>query len=54
MTNDSSIEETFKELEKYEKVTGAKINIDKTEGQFIGKWRNRHDKLLTASGEMVK
>ena len=44
VTNDSSIKETFKELEKYEKATGAKINIEKTEGLFIGKWRNRHDK----------
>ena len=44
MTNYSSLKETFKELEKYEKATGAKINIEKTEGLFIGKWRNRHDK----------
>ena len=44
MTNDSSVKETFKELEKYEKATGAKINIEKTEGLFIGKWRNQHDK----------
>ena len=44
MTNDSSVKEAFKELEKYEKATGAKINIEKTEGLFIGKWRNRHDK----------
>ena len=44
MTNDSSVKETFKELEKYEKVTGAKIYREKTEGLFIGKWSNRHDK----------
>ena len=44
MTNDSLVKETFKELEKYEKATGAKISIEKTEGLFIGKWRNRHDK----------
>ena len=31
VTNDSSVKETFKELEKYEKATGAKINIEKTE-----------------------
>ena len=44
VTNDSSVKETFKEPEKYEKATGAKINIEKTEGLFIEKWRNRHDK----------
>ena len=44
MTNDSSVKETFKELEKYEKAISAKINIEKTEGLFTGKWRNRHDK----------
>ena len=46
VTNDSSVKETFKELEKYEKATSAKINIEKTEELFIGKWRNRHDKLF--------
>ena len=40
LTNDSSVKETFKELEKCEKATGAKINIEKAEGLFIGKWRN--------------
>ena len=44
MTHNSSVKETFKELEKYEKATGAEINIEKTEELFIGKWRNRHDK----------
>ena len=44
VTNDSSVKETFKELEMYEKATGAKINIEKTEGLSIGKWRNGHDK----------
>ena len=28
----------------YEEVTGAKISIGKTEGLFMGKWKNRHDK----------
>ena len=37
VTNDSSVKETFKELEKYEKATGAKINMEKTEEWFIGK-----------------
>ena len=44
VTNDSSVKETFNELEKYEKATGAKIDIEKTDGLFVGKWRNRHDK----------
>ena len=42
--NNSSITEVFKQLKLYEKATGAKINIGKTEGLFMGKWKNRHDK----------
>ena len=42
-SNNSSINEVFKQLRLYEEVTGAKINIGETEGLFIGKWKNRRD-----------
>ena len=44
VSNNSSINEVFKQLRLYEEATGAKINISKTEGLFMGKWKNRHDK----------
>ena len=34
----------FNILAKFEKATNAKINADKTDGLWIGKWKNRHDK----------
>ena len=36
--------EVFRQLKEYELAMGAKVNIRKTEGLFIGKWKNRHDK----------
>ena len=44
VSNNPSIAEVFKQLRLYEEATGAKINIGKTEGLFMGKWKNRHDK----------
>ena len=44
VSDNSSIAEVFKQLRLYEEATGAKINIGKTEGLFMGKWKNRHDK----------
>ena len=46
VTNDESIAEVFRQLKEYELATGAKVNIRKTEGLFIGKWKNRHDKTF--------
>ena len=37
VTNDESIAEVFRQLKEYELATGAKVNIRKTEGLFIGK-----------------
>ena len=42
--NDKSINEVFQQLRLFEDATGAKVNVQKTEGLFIGKWENRHDK----------
>ena len=44
VSDNSSIAEVFTQLRLYEEATGAKINIGKTEGLFMGKWKNRHDK----------
>ena len=44
LSNNSSINEVFRQLRLYEEETGAKKNIGKTEGLFMGKWKNRHDK----------
>ena len=37
VSNNSSINEVFKQLRLYEEATGAKINIGKAEGLFMGK-----------------
>ena len=46
VTNDESIAEVFRQLKEYELATSAKVNVNicKTEGLFIDKWKNRHDK----------
>ena len=41
-----SLDEIFNVLKKFEKATNAKINISKTEGLWIGAWRNRTDTPL--------
>ena len=42
VTNDKSINDVFQQLRLNEDATG--VNVQKTEGLFIGKWKNRHDK----------
>ena len=44
VSNNSSINEAFKQLRLYEEATGGKINIGKSEGLLMGKSKNRHDK----------
>ena len=44
VSNNSSINEIFTQLRLYEEATGTKINIGKTEGLFMSKWKNRHCK----------
>ena len=41
-----SLNEIFNVLKKFEKATNAKINISKTEGLWIGAWKNRTDTPL--------
>ena len=40
----TSIIEVFQQLRLFEDATGAKVNVQKTDGLFMGKWKNRHDK----------
>ena len=44
VTNDKCINEVFQQLRLFEGATEAKVNVQKTEGLFMGKWKNRHDK----------
>ncbi len=42
---ENSIEETFKVLETYEKASGARMNMNKTVGMYLGRWRNKKTKI---------
>jgi hypothetical protein len=42
---EESIEEAFKTLEIYEKASGAKMNLEKTVGMYLGKWRNKNQRF---------
>ena len=39
------IEESFRILNIYEKASGAKMNLDKTVGMYLGKWRNKNSRF---------
>jgi len=43
--DEESIEETFKVLNIYEKASGAKINLNKTVGMYLGRWKNKTPKF---------
>ena len=43
ITQNRCFKEVYKDLQEYEKATGAKINLEKTVGLWIGKWKNRTD-----------
>ncbi len=38
--------EVIKDLETYQEASGAKVNLGKTKGLWVGKWKNRIDKPL--------
>ena len=44
VTSIRSIDHLFETLSKFEKATNARINKDKTEALWIGKWKGRQDK----------
>ena len=43
ITQNRCFKEVYKELRAYEKATGAKVNFDKTNGLWVGKWKHRTD-----------
>ena len=43
ITQNRCFKEVYKELRAYEKATGAKVNYDKTNGLWVGKWKHRTD-----------
>ena len=43
ITQNRCFKEVYKELNDYEKATGAKVNYEKTEGLWLGRWRGRTD-----------
>ena len=43
--DEESIEETFKVLNIYEKTSGAIINLNKTVGMYLGRWKNKTPKF---------
>ena len=41
-----SLNNLFREIQLYERVTGAKLNISKTEAMWLGSWKDRVDQPL--------
>ena len=39
VTDDESINQIFFELKCYENAAGAKVNVEKTEGLWLGSWK---------------
>ena len=46
ITTLESLTELFKVLDKYETATNARLNKSKTQGLWVGEWKNREDKPL--------
>ena len=43
ITRTRFLKEVYKELTAYATATGAKVNYDKTNGLWVGKWKDRTD-----------
>ena len=50
ITQNRCFKEVYKELDDYERATGAKVNYEKTEGLWLGKWRGRTDDPFAGLG----
>ena len=42
-TSDASIKALLKMYDYFGKASGSKLNVSKTKGIFLGKWKNRSD-----------
>ena len=49
ITQNRCFKEVIKDIQLYEKATGAKANISKTKGLWCGSWKNRQDSPLGIS-----
>ena len=56
LTDIQPIEEIFVTLNRFEKATNAKINVEKTEALWVGNWKNNLEKPknLKWHNDMVK
>ena len=54
VTNDKSINEVFQQLRLYEDATGANVNVQETEGLFMGKWKTDMTNHLIVNGQLIK
>lgn len=43
ITQNRCFKEVYKELQRYEQATGAKVNYEKTQGLWLGRWKFRKD-----------
>lgn len=43
LTTDSSIQKYFYWVKYFEKISGSKVNYDKSKGLYLGKWKSRSD-----------
>ena len=43
ISDDNSMKHVFKEIQLFQLATGAKANLERTEGLWLGKWKNRAD-----------
>ena len=43
ITQNQCFKEVYKDLQDFERASGAKINYDKTQGLWIGRWKHRTD-----------
>ena len=46
ITQNRCFKEVIKEIQNYEAASGARVNYEKTEGLWLGKWKDRTDKPL--------
>ena len=58
ITQNRCFKEVFKELQDYEKASGARINYDKSKGLWLGRWKDRNDdpfeNLYTDASKRIK
>ena len=43
LSDDRSIKNSFKVIERFERASGAKLNQQKSQGLYLGRWRGRRD-----------